>query len=289
MVKKIILGTAQFGLNYGINNKNNKPNLEEVFKILNFAYSNGIRTLDTADSYGNAELIISDFIKKFPKKKFKIITKNCPTKVSENNITERILSSCDSFNVQQLYGFMFHNLKGLKRKVRLYDKLLSLKEEGIIKNIGISLYENDEIEYVLKNFYNFDFIQIPFNILDNENMRFKHILDAKKKNIKIHARSVYLQGLFFKELNFIKKKFKDLEPGLSLIKNKLKNENILMEEFALKYVLEKKYINKVLIGVDNYCQIKENIKICNISTNLNFDFISNIKLKNNEMLYPKNW
>ena len=60
-----------------------------------------------------------------------------------------------------------------------------------------------------------------------------------------------------------------------------------MEEFALKYVLEKKYINKVLIGVDNYCQIKENIKICNISTNLNFDFISNIKLKNNEMLYPK--
>ena len=100
---------------------------------------------------------------------------------------------------------MFHNLKGLKRKVRLYDKLLSLKEEGIIKNIGISLYENDEIEYVLKNFYNFDFIQIPFNILDNENMRFKHILDAKKKNIKIHARSVYLQGLFFKELNFIKK------------------------------------------------------------------------------------
>ena len=51
MVKKIILGTAQFGLNYGINNKNNKPNLEEILNI-EFAYSNGIRTLDTADSYG---------------------------------------------------------------------------------------------------------------------------------------------------------------------------------------------------------------------------------------------
>ncbi len=289
MVKKIILGTAQFGLNYGINNKNNKPKTEEVFKILNFAYSNGIQTLDTADSYGNAELIISDFIKTFPKKTFKIITKNCPSQVSENNITERILSSCDSFNVQQLYGFMFHNLKGLKGKVRLYDKLLNLKQQGIVKYIGISLYENDEIDYVLKNFYNFDFIQIPFNILDNENMRYKHITEAEKKNIKVHARSVYLQGLFFKQLNFIRKKFKDLEPSLSLIKNKLKNENLLMKEFALKYVLEKKYIDKVLIGVDNFEQIKENIKICNISSNPNFDFISKIKLKNDEMLFPKNW
>ena len=91
---------------------------------------------------------------------------------------------------------MFHNLKGLKRKVRLYDKLLSLKEEGIIKNIGISLYENDEIEYVLKNFYNFDFIQIPFNILDNENMRFKHILDAKKRILR------YMLGQFIYKVYF---------------------------------------------------------------------------------------
>ena len=91
---------------------------------------------------------------------------------------------------------MIHNLKGLKRKVRLYDKLLSLKEEGIIKNIGISLYENDEIEYVLKNFYNFDFIQIPFNILDNENMRFKHILDAKKRILRYMMVSLFTRFIF---------------------------------------------------------------------------------------------
>lgn len=289
MVKKIILGTAQFGLNYGINNKKKKPNSEEVFNILNYAYSNGVQILDTAESYGNAEIIISDFIKEFPKKSFKIITKNCPTQVSVDNITERILSSCDSFNVQQLYGYMFHNLNGLRKKVRLYDKLLNLKQTGIIKNIGISLYENHEIEYVLKNFYNFDFIQIPFNLLDNENLRVRYISEAKKKNIKIHARSIYLQGLFFKKLDFIKKKFKDLEPSLSIIKNELNNKNILMREFALKYVLDKKYINKVLIGVDNVKQIKENIKICNNSFNHDFDVISNINLKNNKMLYPKNW
>ena len=51
MINKLILGTAQFGLNYGINNSNGRPNNLEIFKILNYAYENGIRTLDTVTKY----------------------------------------------------------------------------------------------------------------------------------------------------------------------------------------------------------------------------------------------
>ena len=46
MVNKIILGTVQFGLEYGINNINGKPDKETVFEILSSAYDNGIKYFD---------------------------------------------------------------------------------------------------------------------------------------------------------------------------------------------------------------------------------------------------
>ena len=39
---KLILGTVQFGLNYGINNTIGKPGKENVFQILSYAYDSGI-------------------------------------------------------------------------------------------------------------------------------------------------------------------------------------------------------------------------------------------------------
>ena len=49
---KLILGTVQFGLDYGINNKLGKPNFKQSCEILSKAFDNGITTLDTAEAYG---------------------------------------------------------------------------------------------------------------------------------------------------------------------------------------------------------------------------------------------
>ena len=58
MKEKLILGTAQFGLDYGINNSVGKPNVESTESILNYAISQKIHILDTADAYGNSSDII---------------------------------------------------------------------------------------------------------------------------------------------------------------------------------------------------------------------------------------
>ena len=68
MFKKLILGTVQFGLDYGINNTTGKPTTKNVYEILNYAYENEIRTLDTAESYGNSRLIIGNYLKKIQQK-----------------------------------------------------------------------------------------------------------------------------------------------------------------------------------------------------------------------------
>ena len=74
-IEKLILGTVQFGLPYGINNQTGQLSKESVFKILNLAYENGITLLDTAGAYGQAEKILGEYFSLYKAKSFKVITK----------------------------------------------------------------------------------------------------------------------------------------------------------------------------------------------------------------------
>ena len=74
MISKLTIGTAQFGLNYGVANKIGKIKYSEAKEIINYAEKNNIKTIDTASAYGESEKLlgqigISDFdvITKLPK------------------------------------------------------------------------------------------------------------------------------------------------------------------------------------------------------------------------------
>jgi len=74
MIEKIILGTVQLGLNYGVNNTSGLPSKSEVNSILTTAQENGISRLDTAAAYGEAELRIGEFHSQAARK-FEVNTK----------------------------------------------------------------------------------------------------------------------------------------------------------------------------------------------------------------------
>jgi len=73
LASKLILGTAQFGLKYGINNQNGKPKEADSHEVMGEAHKLGIRSLDTADVYGDAQEIIARY--PHPKDVFKILSK----------------------------------------------------------------------------------------------------------------------------------------------------------------------------------------------------------------------
>ena len=58
---KLILGTVQFGLDYGINNKSGIPSSNIIKQILDYAMSNGIEILDTAEAYGISQQRIGQY------------------------------------------------------------------------------------------------------------------------------------------------------------------------------------------------------------------------------------
>ena len=73
---KIILGTVQLGMPYGLGQWRQGLMPESVaFSILDAAWEMGITTLDTSPDYGIAEERIAKYMKINPTKQFHIISK----------------------------------------------------------------------------------------------------------------------------------------------------------------------------------------------------------------------
>tara|TARA_Y100000589_G_scaffold291859_1_gene295632 strand:- start:14941 stop:15810 length:870 start_codon:yes stop_codon:yes gene_type:complete len=287
-MSKLILGTVQFGLNYGINNFKGKLNAKEIKKTLDVAYKNEIRTLDTAEIYGDSHERIGEYHKK-NQKTFKIISKYSSLRNDlPKNIIDRVAKNLTILNSKMLYCYMFHNFNDYKCLFELFrGDLLYLKRNGLIHKLGVSLHSNEEITEVMKN-DDIDLIQLPFNLLDNSNERAGILKKAKKKGIEIHTRSVFLQGLFFKEPSKLEGNLKVLRDDLRKINKLVSSENI--SDLALNYAYSKDYIDSVLIGVDSVDQLKANI-VCveNNACRHIHSKIDEIVVKNSFMLNPSNW
>ena len=289
MNSKLILGTVQFGLDYGVNNTSGKPSKENIKSILDFAYNSGIQLLDTAEAYGDSQNKIGEYHNNSTNK-FNVITKfNSNTEGFSLNIIERVYNNLKILDVDKLYCYMFHSFDGFNKYFEKYRKdLLILKRDGIINNIGVSLYSNDELESVLK-FNEITLVQLPFNLLDNNNKRGNIIKKAKAKGIEIHTRSAFLQGLFFKNTSELTIKIKLLEPYLNLL-NDLCDEDYKMNDLALNYVCNQKNIDKVLIGVDNVQQLESNI--LSEKKYIKKELTNNIEaidVEETKLLNPSNW
>lgn len=285
MNTKLILGTVQFGLDYGINNSTGKPNIDEIQNILDFAKSSGIEILDTADAYGNASEIIGSYFKdKGPV--FKVNTK---FKGDNKSLAEQLKHSLSVLNLSQIDTYFFHSFEDFKSNKAYLTELTARKESGLIRNIGLSVYDNHEFEEAI-NAKEIDVIQFPFNLLDNLHQRGQLMKLAKSKGKQLQVRSVFLQGLFFKNADSLPSKLSPLKPYLLEVIKLSQDFNVEIEHLALNYALQQPEIDYVIFGVDNLEQLKRNIMFALKPVALEIiEPINQLIVKETELLYPKNW
>ncbi len=112
---KLILGTVQMGLAYGINNTVGKVSLENSHEILEHAFDHGIQILDSAEAYGNAHEVIGSFHKNHPNKSFEIITK-LPHQF-DANISDKVNAYLTDLQVSQLHALLFHSYSSYKENI----------------------------------------------------------------------------------------------------------------------------------------------------------------------------
>ncbi|QZY56311.1 aldo/keto reductase [Crassaminicella profunda] len=254
---QIALGTAQLGLNYGINNKTGKPAMKESFSIFDTAYKNGIRVLDTAYVYGNSEKIIGDYLTD-TKRKFTICTKLPHISGSNQHVINFLNKSLKNLNVKQVEYYLLHNMIEVSNQ-RIIDELIKLKEKNLVGKIGVSVYDIKDVEVVLQKDI-FNVIQIPMNIFDRRIIQLGYLEELKRRNIEVFIRSIFLQGLFFSKLDEIPFKLEKAKKYLKIIKDFSNKFQIDIADLIFGWFKYNDYGDFILVGVETNNQLERNIK-----------------------------
>tara|TARA_B110000046_G_scaffold147667_1_gene155371 strand:- start:1076 stop:1924 length:849 start_codon:yes stop_codon:yes gene_type:complete len=280
---RIALGTVQWGLKYGIANTKGIPGDQELKSIMTIAQENNITLLDTAAQYGCAEERIGQILTP----DHKIITK-ISSFTDENSINDQIQNSIKNLKADNIYGCMFHTGYDLIKNKNLWGELLKYKESGVIQKIGYSLYDPSFLVKLLEANFIPDIIQLPYSVLDRKFEPYFNLL--KKNNVEIHVRSIFLQGLFFKPINRLDFKFRDLKKPLKELQNIAKKYKLSTLDLALCFALQNPLIDYVVLGVETAKQLKEIIAAS--KQNLSKKILKEIKAiqpKNLTILNPVNW
>ncbi len=283
---EIMLGTVQFGLNYGISNTLGKVSDLELSKILKVSEENNINFLDTASMYGDSEKRIGVFLG--GKNKFQIVTKTPHlNERSSQFISDTFVRSLEHLKQKRLYSLMFHRADDLLTDLGEghYKVLHKLKAQGSISKIGCSVYSPEQLIQIKTNF-DIDLFQFPLNIFDQRFLQGDLLDELKNKNIELHARSLFLQGLVFILPEKLNSYFNPIKGLLTRFHKRIQEQDLSPLQASHSFIKGCSQIDKVLIGVVSEEQLKENIEIFDNASAINF---SEFSLSEEKFINPALW
>lgn len=246
--------------------KGNSIDEARAIKMIHEAIENGVNYFDTAYIYhaGKSESLLGKALLGGLREKVKVATKLPPFMVNKLDNAKKIISTqLERLQTDYIDYYLLHMLTDKPMFDRLFslgvmDYLEELKENNIIRNIGFSFHGSKEDFELIINSYAWDFCQIQYNYLDENNQATKSGLQlAASLNIPVIIMEPLRGG---KLVNNLPEKVID-----TFLKYDI---NRTPAEWALRWVWNHLEVNVVLSGMNNEEQLSENIKIaCNASEN----------------------
>lgn len=289
-VSRLGVGTASFGLDYGIANRTGKVPKDEIFKILAYCKKVGINLLDTAYAYGDSESIIGEWTQK-ETSVFKIVSKlPSPDKFDGDNIVAFFQQSLKRLQIKNIYGYLIHRFEDLLYHREIWNVLEVLKQNHSVQKIGCSLYKPKELQNLLDEKLAIDIVQIPYSVFDRRFESFLPVL--KERKIEVHIRSVFLQGLVFLDPD------KDLRGNLIKAKSRIKalqesaaNMAVPIGALCLNFVLLNPYVDIAILGINNVEQLVRNISYLNMREQVEHRYrqLDALSINNEDVLLPYKW
>jgi spore coat polysaccharide biosynthesis protein SpsF len=274
-VDKLVFGSAQLGLNYGVANETGKPNRTASIDLIKTAIGNGVAYVDTARAYGDSEETIGMVLQSGWGGRVKVITKlspllDCPVDASVATVKAfvdaSVYKSCSSLRMNSLDVLMLHRSSHMEDwGGAAWKRLQELKAEGVIKELGVSIQNPHEAERVISN-SEVTFIQLPFNVID---WRWDSIIQKIKaekleRKLIIHVRSALLQGLLqsSSHKHWAKAWVNDPEGVIHWLEQQCKiNSKTNVASFCLSYINSLDWVDGVAVGMENMQQLLDNIDV----------------------------
>ena len=193
---KIAIGTANFGMQYGVANSQGKLSKNSVAEILGLAKSLGVTCLDTANAYGESQNALGEF----GVRDWRVVSKISSIPRDCEDVRSFVRAEIDliltSLNLSEFDTVLVHNPKDLMGNVSeiVYEELQKAKSQGQVEKIGVSIYDPSDLESITSQFQ-LDVVQAPINVFDNRLQDSGWLDRLASMGVEVHARSVFLQGV----------------------------------------------------------------------------------------------
>ena len=262
MSNRLVMGTAQLGMSYGINNKVGQPDDLGALELVRTAWDRGIHEFDTAQAYGDSEDILGVALESSGLSRLaRVITKLDPkldcldTKV----LTIAVERSLRKLKVLKLSGLMLHDESWLGSWEKGLGAFMgSMVRNGMVEQVGVSVYAPDKALEAL-NKSEVMFVQIPSNMLDQRFEKAGVFALAQKKGKKVYIRSVFLQGLMVMDPDVLPENMDFARGALLKIRALAQELKLSVEAMALGYVLGQWPQARIVIGVETPAQVLANV------------------------------
>jgi aryl-alcohol dehydrogenase-like predicted oxidoreductase len=287
MKSRLSIGTAQFGLAYGVANRTGQIPQQFAREILSCGWTAGIRMIDTAIAYGDSESRLGEL----GVDRWRVVTKI--PKLPEQNqnvadwVQDSIGGSLKRLRIPRLYAVLLHHPQQLleARGNAIFDALLSARRVGLVEKIGVSIYNPEELDAIMGR-YELDLVQAPFNLVDRRLLSSGWLNRLHVAGVEVHARSTFLQGLLL--MNSVDRPAKFDRWGELWIKwqSWLDSNEWTAIAACLNFSLSQPEIDRVIVGIDSPEQLDQIIDAATISQPLP---VPNIENSDIDLINPTRW
>jgi len=253
---RIALGTAQFGLDYGVTNRGGQPSADTARAVLDRARALGITWLDTAVAYGAAEALLGRLVG--ADLDFRICTK-----VLAGTAADPLASAQAQFDGSlarlgrdRVDLLMVHDARLLLGDdgAQLYGWLAAQRDQGRTDAIGASVYDGATAR-ALTSRYRLDWIQLPLNVLDQRCLRDGTLARLQAAGVRIQARSALLQGLLLADPASLPPQFAAAAAPLARLRALAAAIRLTPLQLALGFVASLPQIDLIVLGVESEAQL----------------------------------
>lgn len=254
----IAIGTANFGMQYGVANIDGRLSKKSVEEILALAKSRGVTCLDTANAYGESQKLLGEI----DVRDWRIISKISSVPPGCIDVAAYVRTQIslilDSLKVSEFDTVLVHNAKDLMSDIgeQVFEEIQKAQSKGQVRKIGVSIYDPNDLE-LITNRFNLDLVQAPINVFDNRLQDSGWLDRLVSTGIEVHARSVFLQGVLLSnnvQNNSFFKPWKSTFEKWNSFCETTKNAPLMN---CIKHVNSYDMVSNVVIGFDSAQNLSE--------------------------------
>lgn len=256
-LRRLAIGTVQFGTSYGVSNTAGQVPQAEAGAILADAAARGVDLLDTAPAYGEAEEVLGRL--RPLTEAFRIVTKTLGLREGGlGGVLGGARASLERLGRRQGDVLLVHAAADLRTAdgPALWQALRSLQGEGLYRAIGISAYVDDDPLDLAARFRP-DVMQLPVSFLDQRLVKDGALSRLADLGIEIHARSVFLQGLVFLDPARLPPRLAHAAPLLEERAFRIAAARASTLSAALHFALNRPEIARIVVGVTSLSEWRE--------------------------------